>query len=122
MKNSRVSFNFLDRVYHDQVGYKEITYHLIFDVKIYPNRKARYVADGNLTDTTLSMTYAIVVSCDSVILVLLIAALDDLYILAGDTQNAYLNAPKIEKVFYMLEMNENMTMGKLLLLLEFSLV
>ena len=63
-------------------------------------RKARYVAGGHLTNPPLSMTYASVVSCDSVRLNFLIAALHDLYILAGDIHNAYSNAPKNEKVFF----------------------
>ena len=45
------------------------------------------------------MTYASVVSCDSVRLNFLIAALHDLYILAGDIHNTYSNAPKKQKVF-----------------------
>ena len=65
-----------------------------------PTRKSRYVSGGNLTDPPLSMTYAIVVSCDSVRLASLIATLNDLDILAGDIQNAFLNAPTKEKVFF----------------------
>ena len=64
-----------------------------------PTRKSRYVSGGNLTDPPLSMTYAIVVSCDSVRLALLIAVFNDLYVLAGDIHNAYSNAPKKQKVF-----------------------
>ena len=94
MKNSRVTFNLLDRNNHAPVGYKEITCHLIFDVKMDLTRKARYVAGGHITNPPLSMTYASVVSCDSVRLNFLIAALHDLYILAGDIHNTYSNAPK----------------------------
>ena len=65
-----------------------------------PTRKSRYVSGGNLTDPPLSMTYAIVVSCDSVRLALLIAVFNDLYVLAGDIHNAYLNAPTKEKLFF----------------------
>ena len=84
MKNSRVAFNFLDTDNHDPVGYKEITGHLLFDVKMDPTRKASFVAEGNLIDPPLSMTFASVVSHDSVRLTLLIAELNDLYILSGD--------------------------------------
>ena len=65
-----------------------------------PTRKSRYVSGGNLTDPPLSMTYAIVVSCDSVRLALLISVFNDLYVLAGDIHNAYLNAPTKEKLFF----------------------
>ena len=100
MKNSRVSLNSIDRDNHAPVGYKEIKCHLIFDVKMDLTRKARYVAEGHITNPTLSKTYASVVSCDSVRLNFLIAALHDLYILAGDIQNAYLKYPTKEKVFF----------------------
>ena len=94
MKNSRVTLNFLDRYDHVPVGYKEITCHFIFDVKMDLTRKARYVAGGHITNPPLSMTYASVVSFDSVRLDFLIVALHDLYILAGDVHNAHSNAPK----------------------------
>ena len=63
-------------------------------------RKYIYVSEGHLTNTTLSMTYEIMISLDSVGLSFLIAVLNDLYILAGDIHNAYLNSPKKEKYFY----------------------
>ena len=62
--------------------------------------KARYVAGGHITNTLSSVTYASVVCRDSVRLSFLIESLNDLNILAGDTQNAHLNAPKKEKVFF----------------------
>ena len=55
-------------------------------------RKARYVAGGHLTDPPSSMTYAIAVGRETVRIALLVAALNDLKILAGDIQHAYLNA------------------------------
>ena len=97
MKNSRVTLNFLDRYDHVPVGYKEITCHFIFDVKMDLTRKAGYAAGGNLTNPPLSMTYASVVSCDSVRLDFLIVLLNDLDTLAGETHIVYLNYPKKEK-------------------------
>ena len=58
------------------------------------------MAVGNLADPTLYRTYVSVFSRDSVRLAIIIAALNIIYILAGDTQNAYLNAPTKEKVFF----------------------
>ena len=46
------------------------------------------------------MTYASVVSRDSVRLGFLIAALNGLDVLAGDIQNAFLNADCLEKVYF----------------------
>ena len=57
MKNSRVAYNFLNKDYHDPVGYKEITCHLIFGVKLEHTRKAGYTNGGKITDPLSSMTY-----------------------------------------------------------------
>ena len=81
------------------IGYQQITGHIIFDIKLGENfrRKARYVADGHKTDTPSHITYSSVVSRDSVRIMLLIAALNELDILSGDIENAYLTAPCREK-------------------------
>ena len=75
----------------DLLDYKQISGHLIFDVKLSENfrRKARFVADGHLVETPASVTYSItVVSRDSVrILVLLAAALNGLEVKGADVQN-----------------------------------
>ena len=63
-------------------------------------RKARYVVGGHLTDPPSSLTYASVVSCETVRITFLSAALNDLRILAGDIQNAYLNAYTKEKIYF----------------------
>jgi len=77
------------------VGYQEITVHMIFDIKLSENfcRKARLVADGHKTETPSSVTYSSVVSRDSVRIMLLIAALNDLDLKSADIENAYLTAP-----------------------------
>lgn len=81
-------------------GYKRITCHLIFDVKMDLARKVRYIAGGHLTDPPSSLTHKSVVSRDSVRLVFLVAALNNLEILAGDIQNAHLHAPTKEKIYF----------------------
>ena len=100
MKNSRVAFKLLERGENPPVGFKEITCHIIFDLKLDMTRKARYVAGGHLTDVPTSMTYSSVVSRDTVRIGFLVAALNDLDILAGDIQNAFLEAPTKEKIFF----------------------
>ena len=100
MQNSRIAFKLLGRGEKAPVGYKEITCHLIFDLKMDLTRKARYVAGGHLTDPPTSMTYASVVSRDNVRIAFLLAALNGLQILAGDIQNAYLNAERTKKIFF----------------------
>lgn len=51
-----------------------------------------------MLQTLSSLTYSSVISCDSVRLAFLIAALNDIEILAADIGNAYLNAYTKEKV------------------------
>ena len=82
------------------IGYTEILCHLVFDVKMDFTRKARLVAGGHMTEAPNSITYSSVVSRDSIRLVFLIAALNDLDIMACDIGNAYLHAPCREKVWF----------------------
>ena len=100
MTNSRIAFKLLETGERPPVGHKEITCHLIFDLKLDMTRKARYVAGGHLTDVPPSMAYSTVVSRDTVQIGFLVAALNDLDILAGDIQNAFLEAPTKEKIFF----------------------
>ena len=100
MKNSRIALVVLDKDTSVPVGYTEITCHLIFDVKMDLTLKARYAAGVHLTDTPSSMTYASVVGRDTVTMSFLVAALNDLNILADNIQNAYLNAETKENIFF----------------------
>ena len=85
----------------ERLGYQWINCHMIFDVKLGENfrRKARLVAGGHMTDTPASMTYSSVISRDSVRICLALTALNNLKVLSGDIQNAYLTAPNKEKIF-----------------------
>ena len=100
MVNSRIAFKLMERHTSPPVGFKEITCHLVFDIKLDMTRKARYVAGGHLTDVPTHMTYSSVVSRDTVRIGFLMAALNGLDILAGDIQNAFLEAPTKERVFF----------------------
>ena len=62
-------------------------------------QKARFVAGGHTTDVPSTLTYASVVSRDSVRIALTIAALNDLKVMACDIQNAYLTADCREKTY-----------------------
>jgi hypothetical protein len=57
-------------------------------VKLDLVHKARFVAGGHQTDPPKESVYSSVVSRDSVHLVFLMAALNDLDILSADVQNA----------------------------------
>ena len=82
-------------------GYQKIKCHFIFDIKMGENfrRKARLVANGNETETPAALTYSSVVTRDSVRIALLVAALNELELLACDIQNAYLTADCREKIY-----------------------
>jgi Reverse transcriptase (RNA-dependent DNA polymerase) len=72
---------------------------MVFDIKMDFTHKARLVAGGHVTDPPSSITYSSVVSRESVRIAFVIAALNDLEIMAADIGNAYLNAYTSEKVF-----------------------
>jgi hypothetical protein len=99
MKNVMITFEFKDGD-PVPVGHQRVTVHMVFDVKITLQRKARLVADGHkVTETSKEHTYSSVPSRDSVRLFFLIAALNDLDVLSADIQNAYLTAPIKERYY-----------------------
>jgi Reverse transcriptase (RNA-dependent DNA polymerase) len=81
------------------VGYNKVPGHVIFDVKMDFTRKACFVAGGHVTAPPATVTYASVVSRESVQIGFLVATLNDLAIMCADVQGAYLNAPCGEKVY-----------------------
>ena len=100
MKSVKIAFQILDDGEVVPVGYQQIRCHMVFDIKMEDfRRKARFVAGGHETDAPASMTYASVVSRESVRIALTLAALNDLEVKTGDIQNAYLTAPATEKVW-----------------------
>ncbi|KAG7369925.1 reverse transcriptase RNA-dependent DNA polymerase [Nitzschia inconspicua] len=84
----------------DMIGFQEIGCHVVFDVKMDFERKARFCANGNETRAPSSITYSSVVSRDSIRLAFLIADLNGLDLLACDLANAFLNAPCAEKIWF----------------------
>ena len=101
MKNVRIAFQLFNGDPTTLKGYKSVTTHLIFDIKMGENfrRKVRCVGDGHKIDTPSSITYSSVVARDSVRICLLIAALNELDIKCADIMNAYLTAPIKEKFY-----------------------
>ena len=97
MYNVRVAFEILDEGAHAPHGWKKVTGHLVWDVKMDFTRKARWVLDGHKTPDPIGSTYAGVVSRESVCIALTYAALNDLDVFAADIQNAYLQAPSSQK-------------------------
>ena len=93
------AFDILDENASVPVGHKKIDCHMVFDIKPDFTRKARLVAGGHMTDPPASITYASVVSRESVRIAFLIAALNGLDVLSADIGNAYLNARTTEKLY-----------------------
>ena len=62
-------------------------------------QKARFVVGGHLTKTPATITFASVVSRESVRIALTLAALNDLDVKTADIENAYLTAPVSEKIW-----------------------
>ena len=100
MNAVRIAFKMLDEGEEPPPGYQFMKCHMIFDVKLDGfRRKARLVAGGHMTETPAVLTYASVVSRESVRVALTIAALNDLEVKGSDVQNAYLTAPCEEKIW-----------------------
>ena len=97
MYNVGVAFEILDEGAHAPHGWKQVTRHLVWDVKMDFTRKAMWVLDGHKTPDPIGSTYAGVVSRESVCIALTYAALNDLDVFAADIRNAYLQAPSSQK-------------------------
>ena len=80
-------------------GYKQIRVHFVYDVKPTLKRKARLVADGQLTDTPIDSVYSSVVSIRGLKMCLFLAELNKLESWCTDVGNAYLEAYTEEKLF-----------------------
>jgi hypothetical protein len=79
MRGVRVAFGILPDGQPVPVGYQKIPCHMIFNIKMEDfRRKARLVAGGHMTKAPTTITYASVVSCETVRIALLMAALNDL--------------------------------------------
>ena len=95
MKNLQPAFEVSEKRKEDiPIGYQQIKCHMIFDVKLGENfrHKEILLGRGHTKTAPACITYSSVVSSDSVRIDLTIAALNELYILACDIQNAYLMA------------------------------
>jgi hypothetical protein len=102
-KNVDVAFHEMEDGEQVPVGYQFVKCHMIFDVKAGSlKRKARYVSGGHITEASSAITYASVVSRESIQIGFLIAVLNDLEVFAADIQNAYVTSPCEEKIYTIL--------------------
>ena len=87
--DTKVIFKLLKESENVPTGYTFVCYHMIFDVKMEDFcRESHLVAGGHITKTQATMTYDIVVSCDTVRWALVNAALNNLEVKCGDVMNA----------------------------------
>ena len=99
MHNVFIVFELLDQGAKAPLGWTPSSGHIIFDVKMDFTRKSRWVKDGHKNPDPSMSNYSGVVSRDNVHISLTYDALNDFYVTASDTQNAYLQVPSSEKHF-----------------------
>ncbi|KAL7474662.1 hypothetical protein ACHAW6_000625 [Cyclotella cf. meneghiniana] len=100
MKNVWVVFDVLLDGVAPPLDHQYMKCHMIFDVKMEDFcHKARLIAWGHMTKAPATLTYASVVSRETVQIALLMAALNDVDIWATDVLNAYITAPCREKIW-----------------------
>jgi hypothetical protein len=88
MKNVLIAFNIMNGSESAPPTYQEIRCHMIFDIEMeYYRRTLIFFAGGHTTDTPHAMTYASVLSGESVKIALTLAALNDLDINMDDIEN-----------------------------------
>ncbi len=113
MREVRIAFNILPDVGSAPIGYQKIPCHMIFDLKMEDFRqKARLMAGGHLTKAPATITYASVVSHETVHLVLTFASLNDLKVKVGNVLNACITAPVKKKVWTILGPEFGLDSGK----------
>jgi len=79
--------------------FKRIRVHMVYDIKHDLRRKARLVADGNLTQVPVESVYSSVVSLRGLRLTIFLAELNQLELWCTDVGNAYLEAYTDEKIY-----------------------
>jgi hypothetical protein len=99
MKDVCVAFKILLDGQSAPIDYQKIPCHMIFDIKMEDFQcKARLVDGGHMTKAPAIITYASVVSYETICIALLMAALNGLNVKVGDILNAYITAPITEKI------------------------
>ena len=99
MKDVNPVFRIMEDSEKVPIGFQRVIFYIIFDVKMEDlSFKFRLVSCGHTTNPLLIITYASFVSCETVIIPLTLAALNDLEVKVADIHNAYITAPVTEKI------------------------
>ncbi len=73
---------------------------MILDIKMEDfNWKAWLVAGGHMTNVLATLTYASVVTSDTIPIAMILAALNSLDVMAADIMNAYITVPCKKKIW-----------------------
>ena len=99
MENVSVAFKVMEDGKEPSATHKQLSFHMIYDIKMDFTMKARLVAEGCRTPNPVTSTYAGVVYRESVRIALTYAALNGLDVWAADVQNVFLQAPCSDKYF-----------------------
>ena len=99
MSNLRVVFDILDKNQHAPPGYSKTRGHIIFDVCMTLERKARWVKDEHLIPEPNHSNYACVFSHEIFRISLTYADLNHIDVCDCDIKNDYLQSPSSEKHF-----------------------
>jgi hypothetical protein len=100
MKEVQKAFEILPDGKTAPISYQKIPCHMVFDVKMEDFKcKARLIAGGHKTDAPATITYASVISHETVSIALMLVALNNLQVKVGDVLNAYITTPCQEKVW-----------------------
>jgi hypothetical protein len=86
-RNLDVAFQDIEESEKVPIGYQFVRCHMIFDFKAGSlKRKARYVDGGHMTEPPAALTYASVISRESIRIGLIIAVSNDLDVFSADIQ------------------------------------
>ena len=100
MKNVRIAFKILANGEKVPIGFQRMQCHMAFDINMEDfHRKARLVAGGHMTDAPATITFASIVSRETVHIALTLAGLNKLQAKVSDIENAYIAALCAEKIW-----------------------
>ena len=93
MHNFRIAFDILYRDCHVPVGWKKVTRHMVFAMKVDFTIKSRWVLDGHMNPDLEGSLYDGVVSRDIIRTKITYTALNGLDVVVDDISNANIQAP-----------------------------
>ena len=100
LENVKVAFKILPYQTNAPTGHYFVPCHFVFDIKMeFFRNKTRLVIGGHMTKAPATVTYASVVSRETVRIDLMIATLNDLEDKLNDILNVYVQIPVTKKVW-----------------------